>query len=356
MIKCPTVAFPNPTTAPDFSIVECGDESAKAWDAFVDKVSGTYCHLFGWKQVFERAYGLKTYYLAFLSANTWLAVLPVAVMPRMPGGLVKAVSLPYCNYGGLLAAPGVDADSLKAAAIKYLTRIGVGRIEFRELAPSLPDAGEVTMVLTLPESSDLLWKQVGDKVRNQVRKAQRAGLTLRWGGDQGGDLYAIYAKNMGRLGTPVHSPGFVKEVLLNLEGHADVLTVRHEGHPVGAMLVVKHGETWSDPIASCLAEFNSLNPNMLLYWEALRAACDAGAKSFDFGRSHKDSGTYRFKKQWGAKENALNYHSYRNGALLPLASTSFYRGQSASNLASIWRRLPAFVQGQLGPVVRRWLP
>lgn len=356
MIKCLTAVFPNTPTAPDFSIIECGDESLAGWGVFVDKVSGTYCHLFGWKQVFERAYGLKTYYLAFLSADTWVAVLPVTVMPRLPGSEVKAVSLPYCNYGGLLTAPGVDADSLKAAAIKYLNNLGVGKIEFRELAPSLPDAGEVTMVLALPESSELLWKQVGDKVRNQVRKAQRAGLTLRWGADQGGDLYAIYAKNMGRLGTPVHSPKFVKEILANLEGHADVLTVRHEDQPIGAMLVLKHGETWSDPIASCLTEFNSLNPNMLLYWEALRAACDAGAKSFDFGRSHKDSGTYRFKKQWGAKEIALNYHSYRNGVLLSLASTSFYRGQSASNLASIWRRLPAFIQGQLGPVVRRWLP
>ncbi|MBZ0093186.1 MAG: GNAT family N-acetyltransferase, partial [Sulfuricellaceae bacterium] len=174
--------------------------------------------------------------------------------------------------------------------------------------------------------------------------------------DQGDDLYAIYAKNMGRLGTPVHSPKFVKEILASLEGHVNVLTVRHEDRPIGAMLVFKHGGAWSDPIASCLTEFNSLNPNMLLYWESLRAACGAGAKLFDFGRSHRNSGTYRFKKQWGAKEIALNYHSYRHGVLLPSASTSFYRSQNASRLASIWRQLPAFVQRQLGSVVRRWLP
>ncbi|MBZ0092083.1 MAG: hypothetical protein K8F27_07675, partial [Sulfuricellaceae bacterium] len=172
-----------------FSVVECTTYDADVWDAFVARASGTYCHLFGWKRVFERTYGLQTHYLAFRFADTWLAVLPVAVMPRLPGGAVKAVSLPYCNYGGLLTAPGVDAKSLKAAAIKYLTNIGVGNIEFREQAPGLPDTGEVTMVLALPESSELLWKQVGDKVRNQVRKAQRSGLALRWGVDQGDDLY-----------------------------------------------------------------------------------------------------------------------------------------------------------------------
>jgi serine/alanine adding enzyme len=340
-----------------FQVVDCKEQEFGIWDAFVDKASGTYCHLFGWKQVFERVYGLRTHYLVFRSADEWLGILPLAVMPRLPGNAVKAVSLPYCNYGGLLVAPGIDVEPLKAAAIEYLTSMSISKIEFRDVAPGMADTGEVTMGLILPDSPDLLWKQVGGKVRNQVRKAQQSGLTFCWGRDQGDALYAIYAKNMGRLGTPVHSPRFIKEILDGFAERADVLTVRHEDRPIGAMLVIKQGNIWSNPIASCLAEFNSLNPNMLLYWEALRAACgDNSAKRFDFGRSHKDSGTYHFKKQWGAIEVALNYHSYENGELLPSASTSFYRGQSASRLAKIWRQLPAFVQRQLGPVVRRWLP
>lgn len=342
--------------SPSFSIIECTVASADIWNSFGKRASGTYCHLFSWKQVFERTYGLQTHYLAFCSGDTWLGILPIAVMPRLPGCVAKAVSLPYCNYGGLLAAQGVDAEVLKAEAVKYLHRLGINRIEFREIVPGIVDSREVTMILRLAENSDFLWKQVGDKVRNQVRKAQRSGLTLRWGRDQADDLYAIYATNMGRLGTPVHSPKFVEEILASLGECADVLTVRHNERAIGAMLVIKHGNIWADPIASCLTEFNSLNPNMLLYWEALRAACDAGAESFDFGRSHKDSGTYRFKKQWGANEVALHYHSYENGVLLPSASTNFYRGQNASRLADIWRKFPAFVQMRLGPVVRRWLP
>jgi len=339
-----------------FQVFDCREEESEIWDAFVEKASGTYCHLFGWKKVIERTYGLKTHYLTFRSADIWLAILPLAIMPRLPGGAVKAVSLPYCNYGGLLASSGVDAEPLKTVAIRYLIGMGVGKFELRDIAPGIADAAEVTMILSLPESSELLWKQVGDKVRNQVRKAQRSGLILRWGREQGDDLYAIYAKNMGRLGTPVHSPKFVKEILANLGEHADVLTVRYKERAIGAMLVIKHGDTWADPMASCLTEFNPLNPNMLMYWEVLRAACAGSAKWFDFGRSHKDSGTYRFKKQWGANEVPLQYHSYENGVLLPLASTDFYHGQSASKLASIWRQLPNFVQLQLGPAVRRWLP
>ncbi len=341
---------------PDFSIIECCVENSTAWDSFVKNVSGTYCHLFGWKRVIERTYGLQTRYLVFRSAAAWLGVLPLAIMPKLPGGVVRAVSLPYCNYGGLLVAHGVDAALIKTAAINYLTNLGVVEVEFRDIAPSMVKVDEVTMILALPVGDELLWKRIGDKARNQVRKAQKAGLLLRWGCDQGDDLYAIYTKNMGRLGTPVHSSKFIKEILSSFGELADVLTVRHEDRLIGAMLVIKHGDTWSDPMASCLAEFNKYNPNMLMYWEALRAACDAGVRSFDFGRSHKDSGTYRFKKQWGASEVALDYHSYVDGVLLPSVSTNFYRGQSASKLAGIWRKLPTFVQMRLGPVVRRWLP
>lgn len=345
--------------SPKFQVlrVQDSDEYARGeWNRFVAQSGGSYCHLYEWRAVIEKVYGLSTLYLTIKNRDDAVGILPLAIMPKIPGRKVRAVSLPYCNYGGLLVAHGVDAVPLKTVAVNYLTNLGIGKLELRDIAPDIVDASEVTLILTLPESTELLWKQIGDKARNQVRKAQKAGLTLRWGRDQGDDLYTIYANNMGRLGTPVHSPKFVKEILTNFGEQADVLTVLHGEQAVGAMLVIKQGNTWADPMASCLAEFNKFNPNMLMYWEVLRAACDAGAKSFDFGRSHKDSGTYRFKKQWGASEVALNYHSYVGGDLLPSVSTNFYRGQSASKLASIWQKLPTFVQMRLGPVVRRWLP
>jgi CelD/BcsL family acetyltransferase involved in cellulose biosynthesis len=48
-----------------------------------------------------------------------------------------------------------------------------------------------------------------------------------------------------------------------------------------------------------------LSPNMLLYSSILEYACQQGFQVFDFGRSTPDSGTYRFKEQWG--RNRLTY-------------------------------------------------
>ena len=41
---------------------------------------------------------------------------------------------------------------------------------------------KVHMQLPLPASDAELWKQLDSKVRNQVRKGQKSGLTVAWGG------------------------------------------------------------------------------------------------------------------------------------------------------------------------------
>ena len=353
---CPTRPVPTDGNIRGWHIRPCTDKDSVRWDEFVVQEFGSYCHLYGWKKVFEAAYGLKTHYLSFVEGEEWRGILPVALMPHWPGRSPKAVSLPYSNYGGVLAQAGTDVAAMKSAAFDHLGRIGVEFVELRSRADGDAAAAEVSMRLDLPATEEQLWKQVGDKVRNQVRKAQRAGLTLRWGLDQGEDLHRIYAANMGRLGTPVHSPQFVREIVGQLSRHVDILTVRLEERPIGAMLLVKQSATWSDPMASCLAEFNALNPNMLLYWEALRSATRAGATDFDFGRSHRESGTHRFKKQWGAKEVPLDYQTYRRGLLLPGSAIGLYRGKRAAQFARLWQRLPAACQLLLGPIIRRWIP
>jgi CelD/BcsL family acetyltransferase involved in cellulose biosynthesis len=52
----------------------------------------------------------------------------------------------------------------------------------------------------------------------------------------------------------------------------------------------------------------SLRPNHLLFWHAIRAACEDGYGTFDFGRTdagHDSLAT--FKRSWGAEEEPLAY-------------------------------------------------
>ena len=93
---------------------------------------------------------------------------------------------------------------------------------------------------------------------------------------------------------------------------------------------------------------------MLLYWSVLRLAIERQYRYFDFGRSSRDSGTFRFKQQWGAKPRQLfwNYWLRGNGRL-PALNPDNPRYALAINL---WRRLPLSVTTWLGPSIVKNLP
>ena len=338
------------------SVRPLGDDSGARWDEFVRANAGTYCHLYGWKGVLEEAYGLRCHFLGIFADGELGALLPVAELPRLPWARRRAMSLPFCNYGGLVARPGVDTAQALAAALEHLAGLGIRHVEFRDVAPGHPEANEVSLHVPLPEDEDSLGRLVGERMRNKIRKARKAGLDVRWGADQEDELYRIYCATMGRLGTPVHARAFFRRILARLGPQADILTVRLGERPLGAMLVLRHQQTWCAPFICLRADHRDLNPGMLMHWEALRAACAAGTSVFDLGRSPRHSGPYRFKLQWGAQEVALHYHCHADGAPRAVSSTAFYRSSAAQRLARIWSALPEPVQNRLGPLVRRWMP
>ncbi|MEN8167640.1 MAG: FemAB-like protein, partial [Pseudomonadota bacterium] len=94
--------------------------------------------------------------------------------------------------------------------------------------------------------------------------------------------------------------------------------------------------------------------NLLLYWEALRYAGNRGYKYFDFGRSTRDSGTFRFKQQWGAMPKTLYWHYWLNRTNeLPLLNPT---NPKYSMMINTWKRLPVVVTKLLGPMIVKNLP
>jgi hypothetical protein len=124
--------------------------------------------------------------------------------------------------------------------------------------------------------------------------------------------------------------------------------------PVASGFLIGFKETLEIPWASSLREYNAQSPNMLLYWTALRFACERGFKTFDFGRSTPGGGTYRFKEQWGAKPVPLYwYYWMRNGGALPELNPNNPKYRSA---IALWKHLPVGLTKVLGPFIVRNLP
>ena len=155
------------------------------------------------------------------------------------------------------------------------------------------------------------------------------------------------------LGSPVHALTFLGAVVDRFGSRARVVLVNKGSATIGGLVAVAFKDRLIVPWATCLKEHFALCPNMLLYWETIRTACVDGFARFEFGRSTRLSGTYQFKRQWGAQEEPLFW--YRIPIAPHRSSAQSDRSGSRDLLTRMWQRLPLAVTRQVGPHIRKYL-
>jgi serine/alanine adding enzyme len=330
------------------------------WDAYVRQAPGaTIYHLHAWRGIISDVFRHESHALvARDDAGLIAGVLPmVRLRSRLFGDFL--VSVPYFNYGGVVAdSPQIAESLLKAAAVRA-RELGVSHLELRHssnVAPQWPSrTDKVAMLLPLPESAATLHKQLDSKLRSQIKRPLREGAVCTSGGiELLDDFYAVFARNMRDLGTPVYPRRFFARILEAFPQEARLFVVRLAGAPVASGFVLGHGTTLEIPWASSLRSANAVGVNMLLYWSVLEYACERGFKTFDFGRSTRDGGTFRFKKQWGAAPQQLYWHYWlRDGTELPQLNPANPKYRLA---VSAWQRLPLPLANLLGPLIVGNLP
>jgi FemAB-related protein (PEP-CTERM system-associated) len=287
-------------------------------------------------------------------------VLPLAfVESRLFGRFL--VSLPYLNSSGIVAETPETAAALVDRAIEFADQLDVRYLELRHEAavahPNLREAvtDKVHMRLALPETTEELWTSLKSKLRSQIRKPlNNESLTAHWGQHELLDeFYDVFTRNMRDLGTPPFSRKLFAAMLDEFPAAAEICSVRLEGQSIASGLLIHGPGVTEVPSASSLRKFNSTSANMLLYWHLLSRAVERGQATFDFGRSSKDSGTYRFKAQWGAKESpAVWQHYVREGEASDMRPNS----GKFDLMIQTWQKLPVWLTRVIGPSIVRGIP
>jgi serine/alanine adding enzyme len=336
-----------------------GPESVE-WDRYVlaSPESNGY-HLLGWRRVIEEAFGHHTcYVLAKDESGQVRGILPLVMLSsRLFGKFL--VSVPFVNYGGVVGDDQEAIACLLNAAIAQAQAHGARHIELRNQQSTgvqLPSSQrKVSMRLDLPKEFGLLWKQFPSKLRSQIRRAQKECMTVRFGGIECVDeFYAVFARCMRDLGTPVYSKRFFHVICRHFPKESRICLVSFHGKPVAAGFLYGFRSVLEIPWAAADKRFNRLAPNMLLYSSVLEHACREGFHVFDFGRSTPDSGTYRFKEQWGARPYQLHWYYWMSqGEDIPQLNPQNPKYELA---IKVWRRLPLPVANWLGPHIVKFLP
>lgn len=326
---------------------------AVEWDRFVQTAPGaTFSHLYAWREIAARVMRQEPFYLAAWGADGSIrGVLPLVRLRSLAFG-ERYVSVPFLNDGGPIGDPDAVAALLEYAI--ELTGGPNGHLELRCREPlegSSPSNHKVTVLLDLPPDPDALWTALPSKVRSQVRRPQKSGMTAEFGLEQLPAFYDVWSRNMRDLGTPVLPRRFFESVAKAFPERFIVGCVYREGEPVAAGAGFLFREEFEITWASSLRVHSREAPNMLLYWEFMSRAIESEARVFNFGRCTPGESTHRFKMQWGGESVPLGWVVHRRSG-----ADDAGPGRIARMASSAWRRLPVPVANFIGPAVAQQLP
>jgi serine/alanine adding enzyme len=319
--------------------------------------NATIYHSLEIKKVIEQTFSHKTLYLMAVDKNDVVrGLLPLTQLKsRLFGNLYCAV--PFFNYGGVLA----DNDSVETQLINHawstVSAYGSQHIEYRQTdrMPNLPCRDDkVSMILGLPKDKECLWQNFGSKLRAQINKAAAHTHQVKIGRlELVDDFYQVFAQRMRDLGTPVYS----KKLFINMlkqNASANIVVIYVKNRAASAGFILGWRNTLEIPWASSIKDANNQDNNMLLYWYILQFAIEQKYECFDFGRSSKDASTYKFKKQWGAKEYPLYWHySLNDQNEIPSITTQNPKYQLA---ITVWKILPIWLTKIIGPHIVKYIP
>ena len=330
----------------------------EVWNRYLEgRAHGSVLHRAEWEQVFA-VYGLPMLRLAAEREGKIVGILPLVWQKSLLFGN-QLVSLPWFDAVSVLADDADAREQLIASAQAAARARGNAILQLRQaepLEPAYPVRNDkVLMRLALESDPETLWKRLSAKVRNQVRKGQKSELELARGGRElAGEFFDVYSANMRDLGSPSHKRKFFERVLDQFGNLCTIHLAKIRGRAVGAGFTIANGQRLEIPWASSLREFNGMCVNHVMYWEILADACRNGFAWFHFGRSSRDSGTYHFKKQWGADDVPLFWYHLadtRNAEhLVASPQDSFGWAQR------VWRRLPLWLARRLGPQIISKVP
>ncbi|MBI3820963.1 MAG: FemAB family PEP-CTERM system-associated protein [Planctomycetes bacterium] len=315
-------------------------------------------HLPAWMRAVRAVFPIEDCSLLARRGGRVVGVLPLGLCETLTLGQ-NLISVPYGVYGG----PAGDDETVEMALFEYAKTMAekerVGCLELRQRdrrIQGLPESDlYVTFEKALPATPDETLQQLPRKARAAARQARdKYQLTFDEGMWFIDDFYALFSRNKHHLGSPPLPKAFFEQLRDEFAGSIYLHIVRHNIKPIGGVMSFKFGDRLLPYYSGGIAEYEHMQCNNFLYWKLMEWGVERGFRSFDFGRSRRDSGPFHFKRNQGFEPQSLHYayHLVRNREI-----PRFNPSNPAFDLPRrMWQRLPMPLHEWLGGKLSRFLP
>jgi len=327
------------------------NSSIEQWDEFVENSSSaTFFHKAGWKEVIEKSFGHKTYFLYVEKQGKITGILPLVHVKSMLFGNSLS-SCAFCVYGGIVADDEQSYAELDSKACELAKELEVDHLEMRNRTQITPDRPHKELYVTFRKELDSDEEKnmlaIPRKQRAVIRKGIKAGLISEI--DQEIDrFYQAYSESVRNLGTPVFAKKYFSILKQVFKEQCEILTVvSKEGLLIASVMNFYFKDEVLPYYGGGTQHARSVQGNDFMYWEVMRRAVAKGIKTFDYGRSKEGTGSYRFKKHWGFEPKPLYYEFYLvKSDSIPDINPLNPKYQI---FIAAWKRLPLSVSQIVGP-------
>lgn len=343
------------------SVVEHSENDCRSWDEYVHTSSNASAfHLWGWKRIFEKTYGLKASYLSVQNDGQIVGVLPlIFVKGPVLGNYLTSMT------GGIAAESDEAALLLYQHAVELVKKNNFNYLALRDCSKKLDhpelvtDDGHVSMVLEMIPDFEELQSNVDRKTKQRINKAKKQSLVSVLGNQAEliEKYYPIYLQAMKERGTPTQGMKFFKNSIKEYPERLMLLAIQKDGDMLGGGYSFTYRDTLVCLWSGMARQYLSLNTSYLLIWDTIELAKTLGVRWVDLGRSQIDSGTYKHKKQWGAKPVKLYQQYYLHKAKqAPSSGNNRNEELMYQTFVKTWRKMPTWMTEIFGPVLRKQVP
>ena len=296
------------------------DPTADAgWDALLaTHPRATFFHGAAWAKTLAEAYGFRCRYVAATRGNELRGLLPVIEARSWLRGM-RGVSLPFTDECAPLASPDVPAGSLLDVATREGGARGWKYLELRgghELFDGVPEAVSFYgHTLRLDAPADDVFAKFESSVQRAIRKAERAGVTVRFGTDLESvrAYYRLHCRTRTKHGAPPQPFRFFRALCEHVlqKGQGFVALAMHGQRPIAGAVFFQSARQAIYKFSASDERWQELRGPNLVIWQSIRRLIDAGVTELDFGKtSLSNEGLREFKLRWGAEERQIRYARY----------------------------------------------
>jgi len=349
------------SASPQTKIFEIDPTSDRRWEGLLQThPSASIFHTPGWLEALRRTYGYTPIALTSSAPGAGLAGgLPCCTVTSM-WGKKRLVSLPFSDH----CRPLVGNHDELVSLIQHLRNKVCGELwssceirssEVGNLELLSRESGRrfVLHTLDLRRSANILYHNLHDDcVKRKISRAQREKIRCADGRSERlvRDFYELLALTRRRHGLPPQPYQWFGNLIDSLQQMLTISVAYLGRRPVAAILTLKFKQTVTYKYGCADDAYNRFGGTQLLFWNAIRAAKEAGAVEFDMGRSDvEDDGLIAFKDRWGTSRTELTYSHYP--AKLP---RSAFRDRQRAVGQYVLSHTPLGILGVLGKVMYKY--